>query len=234
MSVALADLVWPQAERVRAGVLVVPIGATEQHGPHLPLSTDTDIAVALAERLADALGAGAVVAPALAYGSSGEHAGFAGTVSIGREAVEHVLVELGRSASETFARVVLVSAHGGNAEPVVRAVERLRAEGRDAIALSPGFGGDAHAGRTETSVMLALCPERVRPAAEAGATAPLADLWPALRERGVRAVSANGVLGDPAGASADEGRRLLETATAELAAAVRGAGAPAGAAGAAR
>jgi len=234
VSVALADLVWPQAERVRAGVLVVPIGATEQHGPHLPLSTDTDIAVALAERLADALGAGAVVAPALAYGSSGEHAGFAGTVSIGREAVEHVLVELGRSASETFARVVLVSAHGGNAEPVARAVERLRAEGRDAIALSPGFGGDAHAGRTETSVMLALCPERVRPAAEAGATAPLADLWPALRERGVRAVSANGVLGDPAGASADEGRRLLETATAELAAAVRGAGEPAGAAGAAR
>ena len=50
MSVALADLVWPQAERVRAGVLVVPIGATEQHGPHLPLSTDTDIAVALADR----------------------------------------------------------------------------------------------------------------------------------------------------------------------------------------
>ena len=235
MSVALADLSWPQAERVRAGVLVVPVGATEQHGPHLPLSTDTDIAVALAERLAHALGAGAVVAPALAYGSSGEHAGFAGTLSIGREAVEHMLVELGRSASESFARVILVSAHGGNAEPVARAVERLCAEGREVIALSPGFGGDAHAGRTETSVMLALCPERVRlAAAEAGTTAPLADLWPALRERGVRAVSANGVLGDPTGASAEEGRRLLETAIAELAAAMRGAGERAGAAGAAR
>jgi len=202
----------------------VPVGATEQHGPHLPLSTDTDIAVALAERLAAALGPEAIVAPALAYGASGEHAGFAGTLSIGREAVEHVLVELGRSASASFARVVLVSAHGGNAEPVARAEERLRAEGRDVVALSPGFGGDAHAGRTETSVMLALHPERVRlPVAEAGATAPLASLWADLRARGVRAVSPNGVLGDPAGASAEEGRRLLETATARLVTAVVGA-----------
>jgi mycofactocin precursor peptide peptidase len=222
VSVALADLAWPQAARAGTCVLVVPVGATEQHGPHLPLSTDTDIAVALAERLADALGPQACVAPALAYGSSGEHAAFAGTLSIGREAVEHVLVELGRSASASFARVVLVSAHGGNAEPVARAVDRLRAEGRDVVALSPGLGGDAHAGRTETSMMLALHPERVRlEAAEAGETAPLASLMPALRERGVRAVSGNGVLGDPAGASAAEGRRLLDAATAELAAAVR-------------
>ena len=224
MSVALADLAWPHADRVRDSVLVVPVGATEQHGPHLPLSTDTDIAVALAERLAAALGPEAIVAPALAYGASGEHAGFAGTLSIGREAVEHVLVELGRSASASFARIVLVSAHGGNAEPVARAEERLRAEGRDVVALSPGFGGDAHAGRTETSVMLALHPERVRlPVAEAGATAPLASLWADLRARGVRAVSPNGVLGDPAGASAEEGRRLLETATARLVTAVVGA-----------
>jgi mycofactocin precursor peptide peptidase len=230
VSGALADLAWPEAERAAAAMLVVPVGATEQHGPHLPLSTDTDIAVALAQRLAGALGpAAAVVAPALAYGSSGEHAAFPGTLSIGREAVERVLVELGRSASATFARVVLVSAHGGNAEPVARAAATLRSEGRDVVAWSPAFGGDAHAGRTETSVMLALRPDRVRPdAAAAGATEPLPALWPALRERGVRAVSANGVLGDPAGASAAEGRRLLAAATAELVAAVRGAGAAAG------
>jgi mycofactocin precursor peptide peptidase len=225
VSAALADLAWPQAERARGAALVVPVGATEQHGPHLPVSTDTDIAVALAERLVAALPE-AVLAPALVYGASGEHAGFAGTLSIGREATEHVLVELGRSAAESFARVVLVSAHGGNAEPVARATARLVAEGRDVVAWSPSWSGDAHAGRTETSVMLALCPERVRlGAAAAGATAPLAALWPALRTGGVRAVSANGVLGDPAGASAEEGRRLLAAAGADLLAAVGGAGA---------
>lgn len=88
MTGALADATWPEAERRAAGaVLAVPVGSTEQHGPHLPLSTDTDIAVALVERLARRR-RGVVAAPALAYGSSGEHAGFAGTLSIGREALE--------------------------------------------------------------------------------------------------------------------------------------------------
>ena len=101
----------------------------------------------------------AVVAPALPYGSSGEHAGFPGTLSIGREALEHVLVELARSAG--FARVLFLCAHGGNAEPLAAAVRVLRAEGRDVRAWSPRWDGDAHAGRTETSLMLALAPELV-------------------------------------------------------------------------
>ena len=77
----LADLTWPQAARLAAegALLAVPAGFTEQHGPHLPLSTDTYIAVALAVRLA-ALRPGVVVAPPVSYGSSGEHAGFAGTL----------------------------------------------------------------------------------------------------------------------------------------------------------
>ena len=104
--VALADLV---SSAVGGDLLVVPLGATEQHGPHLPLGTDTVIASALAH------GVDAVVAPALPYGSSGEHAGFAGTLSLGA-ATELALVELGRSAS--FARVLFVCAHGGNAEPL--------------------------------------------------------------------------------------------------------------------
>ena len=68
-------------------------------------------------------------------------------------------------------------------------------------------GGDAHAGRTETSLVLAIAPELVRlDRAEPGCPTPLAELLPALESGGVRAVSANGVLGDPAGASAGEGR----------------------------
>ena len=217
MTGGLAGATWPEAERDMTGaVLAVPVGSTEQHGPHLPLSTDTDIAVALVERLA-ARRHDVVAAPAVAYGSSGEHAGFAGTLSIGREATELLLVELGRSASATFAAVVLVSAHGGNRVPVERAERRLRAEGRRVLAVFPRWPGDAHAGRVETSLMLALHPDRVRrDLAEAGATAPIDELMPRLVAGGVRPVSANGVLGDPAGADAAEGRRLLDRAVAEL------------------
>jgi mycofactocin precursor peptide peptidase len=191
-------------------LLVVPLGATEQHGPHLPLGTDTVIARALCAGLDDV-----VVAPALPYGSSGEHAGFAGTLSIGREALVHVVVELVRSSA--FPRVLFVSAHGGNAEPLSEALRQLREEGHDVRAWSPRWHGDAHAGRIETSLMLALAPELVGAARDAGNTAPLATLMPALRSGGVRAVSPNGVLGDPAGASAEEGRALLAAASADLA-----------------
>ena len=77
---ALGDTCWTDlADTVAQSVLVVPLGSTEQHGPHLPLSTDTVIAVALAERVAAAR-PDVLVAPALPYGSSGEHSGFAGTL----------------------------------------------------------------------------------------------------------------------------------------------------------
>ncbi len=214
----LADLAWPAVrERATNGaVLAVPIGSTEQHGPHLPTSTDTDIARALCERLA-AANPDVVVAPALPYGSSGEHAGFAGTLSIGRQALQSVVVELVRSATDTFDRVVLVSAHGGNAEPVERAVRLLRAESRDVLAFHPHWDGDPHAGRIETSLQLALRPHLVDvSAAVAGNTRPLRELMPQLRTGGVLAVSPSGVLGDPAGANAREGDAVLAALTADL------------------
>jgi len=139
-----------------------------------------------------------------------------------------VLTELGRSAAETFGHLVFVCAHGGNAVPARQAVTRLRAESRQALLWmpSPKPGPDlplpdAHAGRTETGLQLALTPDRVRSRlAKAGNLASLSRLMPALRAGGVRAVSANGVLGDPAGASAAEGERLLRQLAADLAAAV--------------
>lgn len=215
----LADVTWPDVDA--AAVLAVPVGSTEQHGPHLPLSTDTDVALALCRRLAAAR-PGVAVAPALPYGSSGEHEGFPGTLSIGQDAVELLLVELVRSATRTFDRVLLVSAHGGNAAPVARAVARLRAESRDVLAWTPWLPeGDAHAGRTETSLQLALDPARVRlDRAAPGNPRPIAELLPALRTSGVKAVSPNGVLGDPAGASATEGAALLDALAADLLASV--------------
>jgi creatinine amidohydrolase len=213
----LADLTWPEAECSAADkVLAVPVGATEQHGPHLPLSTDTDISLALALALSGAR-RHVVVAPPVAYGSSGEHAGFAGTLSIGQAAIELLLVELGRSASATFPRMLLISGHGGNKTPLKRAEQRLRAEGRDVRAFFPAWLSDAHAGHAETSLMLALGAARVQlERAAAGATDPLAELLPRLISGGVRAVSANGVLGDPGGASAEEGQALLDRVVGEL------------------
>lgn len=212
----LADLTWPEAGQRSQQVLVVPVGSTEQHGPHLPLSTDTDVARAIAVAVA-AGRSDVIVAPALPYGASGEHAGFAGTLSIGQAALEHVVVELVRSATATFGRVLLLSGHGGNAAPLARAVRLLRTEGRDVRTWSPQWRGDAHAGRTETSIQLALDPGRVRTErAEPGAVGNLAGLLPELRRAGVLAVSANGVLGDPAGASPAHGRELLEQAVGDL------------------
>ncbi|HEY4459805.1 MAG TPA: mycofactocin biosynthesis peptidyl-dipeptidase MftE [Pseudonocardiaceae bacterium] len=214
----LADLTWPDVRDLAGAgaVLAIPLGATEQHGPHLPLSTDTDIAVELCGRLA-AVRADVLVAPPVAYGSSGEHADFAGTLSIGQDAVELVLVELVRSAMRTFRRVLVVSAHGGNVEPAARAVRALRAESRDVRMFTPNYGGDAHAGWSETAIQLAIRPmnvwmNRARP----GDTRPLAELMPVLRATGVRTVSPSGVLGDPTGACADEGRVLLDLLTGQL------------------
>jgi creatinine amidohydrolase len=214
--VNLGTHTWPELDGPPKVTLLVPVGSTEQHGPHLPLDTDTRVAEAVARGAAARLGENTLVAPAVSFGASGEHEMFAGTVSIGHDALRAVLVELGRSAGRWVRRVVFVNGHGGNVEALRGAVELLRAEGRDArwfgcaLPQHAGFARDGHAGRTETSLMLALAPEVVRlDRAARGNTAPLRELLPAMRAAGVRAVSENGVLGDPAGASAAEGERML-------------------------
>lgn len=201
-----------------ARVLLVPLGSCEQHGAHLPLDTDTRVAVAVA----DALAAGyqeLVVAPALHFGASGEHQGFAGTVSVGIEALRTIIIELARSLGPEFRGLLLLSWHGGNAAAIETAVRQLSHEGHTVGSIRPTVRtGDAHAGRTETSLMLALDPGAVRlEQARAGNTQPLDELMPTMRAGGLRAVTETGVLGDPAEASAEEGERLL----AELVASAR-------------
>ena len=118
--------------------------------------------------------------------------------------------------------MILISAHGGNHQALSLVAERSRRDGEATLIWTATVpGGDAHAGRTETSLMLAIDPGAVRrELAEAGSTVPLEVLMPRLRAEGVRPISSNGVLGDPQGANADEGALFLAAMTDDLAAAV--------------
>ena len=208
-------------------MLLVPVGSTEQHGPHLPLGMDTVIAKAVAHRTADVMrkaGVDVVSAPAVAYGSSGEHQHFAGTVSIGTEVLQLLLVELVRSAASWAGQCVFVNGHGGNVPAVVAAVRQLRYEGHDvawaACVPTPERDAapvDSHAGRIETSLALFLVPDDVRlERAEPGALEPMSALLSRMRVGGVASVSPNGVLGDPSGATSQEGLRLLWSMVADV------------------
>jgi mycofactocin precursor peptide peptidase len=195
--------------------LIVPVGSVEQHGPHLPLDTDTRIATTVARSVAERLCArnesNWALAPAIGYGASGEHEGFPGTVSIGTSALRLLLVEFGRSAAQWASRLVFVNGHGGNVEALAVAVALLRYEGRDAGWCScTAANADAHAGHTETSVLLHISPSDVwLDERLPGNSAPLSQLMPQMRQGGVAAVSELGVLGDPTTATAEEGERIL-------------------------
>jgi len=221
-SLGLGQQRWPKVDP-GAALLLVPVGSLEQHGPHLPLATDTMIANAVtraaAERL-DTTGATVLVAPSINYGASGEHEGFPGTVSIGHEALFLLLAEYGRSATRWASGVIFVNGHGGNTATLTKVVDLLRYEGRAVAWTSTDLpGSDAHAGDTETSLLRHLAPWAVRvDLMEPGATEPVQQLMPRLREGGVREVSPNGVLGDPTASSAERGRALFDRLVANLAA----------------
>jgi mycofactocin system creatininase family protein len=213
----LAEIPWTDIPE--RPLVLVPVGSTEQHGPHLPLHTDTVMAEAVATELTGELGG--YVAPAVSTGASGEHQGFPGLLSIGTDTLRLVLVELVRSLAPWAGRVVLVNGHGGNFSGLTGAVAQLIDEGHHVTWVPCTVEGDAHAGHTETSLLLHLAPWLVRShRAEPGNTRPISELLPDLEAHGVRAVSPNGVLGDPTGATAAQGAvlfaQMVQTARREL------------------
>ena len=238
-------MTWPEvAEAVGAGAttVILPLGATEQHGPHLPLGTDTIRATALADRLAEKL-PGSLVAPALPFGCSDEHWGFPGLLGLDAETLARVVLDLARRLTGWgVRRLVILSAHGGNGDALELAQALLQRELPDLevrtnsnletiapvaleLARQEGISASAlglHAGEGETSEMLHLRPDLTHPQrAASGFTGDMKTILDELREGGLQAVTANGVLGDPARAAADRGSRYLDAAADDLAATLR-------------
>ena len=194
--------------------LLVPLGSFEQHGPHLPLSTDTLIARALCERVAQLRDVD--IAPELPFGASGEHQGFPGLLSLGTEVLSSVLTEILRSARASFGAVVLVSGHGGNVDAVRQALTLGRAEGSRVTAWFPRDPeGDPHAGATETSVMMLLHPELVGDT-ELDAVHLDEGENQRLRTEGIMGVSRSGILGDPRAANLAYGHEVVARWVAEI------------------
>ena len=198
---------WPEVSC--NACVVIPVGSFEQHGPHLPLDTDTQIASHLCTQATTGMD-NVVVASPLSITASGEHAGFPGTISIGTEAFATVIVELVRSC-DWATGVILVHGHGGNFEAVQRATAVLNSEQRNIASWWPHIpGADAHAGNTETSLMLAINPNLVRiDKLDVGNIQPMSEIQHDLQTHGVQAVSANGILGDARNATTQHGIELL-------------------------
>lgn len=202
VAIDLATAPWTEVPQ--RPLVLVPLGSTEQHGPHLPFATDAliadEVARASAPLIADITGRDVVVAPAIVYGASGEHQGFPGTISIGHEALRLLLVEMIRSLSTWAGRVVLINGHGGNTLTIRAVVDEMRYEQHDVTAFDCALetATDAHAGHDETSVLLHLAPHLVHMSrAEPGNTQPLTEILPDLMRSGLEPLAPTGVLGDP-------------------------------------
>jgi len=237
----LAEMTWPEVARAvaqGATTVILPLGATEQHGHHLPLGTDAIRAEALADRLA-ALLPDALVAPVLPVGCSDEHQGFAGLLSFEHETLARVIVDCARRMQGWgIERLVLLSAHGGNGRALALAAARLANEIPDlqvvtlgaaptlsqaliAIASADGIPAAAvglHAGEGESSELLALRPDLVRmEQAGPGFLGDMSNLVLRLEREGVRAVSPTGTLGDARYADRARGERYLAAQVANYA-----------------
>jgi creatinine amidohydrolase/Fe(II)-dependent formamide hydrolase-like protein len=225
----LDRLSWPEIQAQRdAGraTVVLALGATEQHGPHLPVATDSLIGDRLAWMVAERLDA--FVAPTVRIGCSHHHLAFPGTLSVSPQTFGAVVADLVRSLVRGgFRKVVLLPTHGGNFAPLGAALDELGpVEGIEIKALTdvrvllalaqlgaeehgvPLGDGGLHAGEWETSMLLSIHPDLVHPErAEPGYTGDLQAALGSLFENGVDSIASNGVIGDPTSASAENGER---------------------------
>lgn len=234
---------FAEIDRARL-VALLPVGATEQHGPHLPLSVDSRIAAALVKRVSDALPAEfpLSVLPMLHFGVSPEHADYPGTLSISAETMLSLLMDVGRSvAAAGIRKLAILNSHGGQPQLLDIAAQQLRRECRLLVfplngyrywSVEKHFGAEEaafgiHGGAAETSIMLAIAVEAVRRGKLADFRSLAADMakrFKHLRPYGriasfgwqVQDLNPAGAVGDAARADAAKGEALLAEAAATL------------------
>ena len=233
----LTEATWPDAASAETDLAVLPVGSTEQHGPHAPLGTDHLAAAAVAEAGVAAYDGDVVVAPTLPVGVAEEHRHFAGTLWLGEDTFRAAVSETVASlAHHGWDRVVVVNGHGGNTAPLREACARLSRDGDaytvpftwfdavdadDADAL-PDDAGMGHGGAVETSLIRHLHAHLVDEGKFEDASENGASGWGEWQSGTNLAYdtaefSDSGVVGDPGQSSAEAGAQLLDAAAASLA-----------------
>jgi creatinine amidohydrolase len=209
--------------RDSAGIAILPFGALEAHGPHLPLGTDTAAAVEVARRVAESVDA--VLLPPVHYGETWLTSGYPGTISLAPATVTAIAVDIGHALVAAGARFyVIINGDYGNRGPLHEAERMLLDEGaiatvvldypgmdeaiaevREAAPAAPGLN---HAEEAETSTMLAIDPDTVHPDRY---TTEYPDFPPDFGQRPMllHEFSASGIFGDPSRATAEKGEYIL-------------------------
>lgn len=241
-TIRMEEMNWPD---VRAAIVagfttaVVAVGSTEQHGPHLPTMTDTRIGEAVAHEVARKLG-NALQARSIPVGVSDHHLAFGATISLKPETLKSIIQDYTDSLiQDGFRRIIFLPMHGGNFVPVAQAIKEAKAAHPDVdivgytdllglvgfltrasaeFGVSEGESG-AHAGENETSFMMALEPDLVtRDRLAPGYVGPLGEKeLQIIFQKGMPALTENGVIGDPRNASAKKGNVYLEKLSSFLA-----------------
>jgi creatinine amidohydrolase len=232
-TVLIEEMTWVEVRDAIAsgkGRVIVMLGAMEQHGPHMPIGTDTYLGYATGERLARRLG-DTLVAPVVSLGYSVGHLPMAGTVSVEESTLELVILDACRSlARHGFGEIILLCSHGGNYAALRHVLPRLRAE-HATIRISAITDFDewleqtkrfaaaeglemarigVHAGQGETSLMLAHRPDLVQmDRACEGFTGDASIRWKSKVPPPMDTMSPTGILGDARGSTAELGEKMF-------------------------
>jgi creatinine amidohydrolase len=214
---------WPEIDGASGLIALLPVGALEQHGPHLPLDTDRVLATGVARRIANETGGWLL--PAIGYGEAWSAEDWPGTISLSAETLQHTIEDVARGLTRIgISGLVTVNGHFGNRAPIARAslglpalhldypgLEDAAAEYCSSKPAGPGF---YHADEVETSMMLALAPEAVRMEL-AAAEYPVFPADFGTRPMQLRSFNSSGVFGDPRPATAATGEKIIARIVAE-------------------
>ncbi|MCB0267254.1 MAG: creatininase family protein [Calditrichaeota bacterium] len=235
----LGEMTWPEAEKKfrEVDVAILPVGAIEQHGPHLPLDTDSFDADYLAKKVAENCSdPKPVVLPLIPYGVSYHHDEYKGTISVSNETLSKFVYEIGISAARNgIKKLLIINGHGGNGPTLNFAAQMINRDARIFVGVDSGetsdvdidamidTHNDVHAGEIETSTTLAIRPELVHMDKVTESIPKFSSRYLDFSyKRGIswyaytHRISKNGVMGDPTKATAEKGVKMWEVMISHL------------------